>query len=235
VALTDDAISKIRGLIQSEQLAPGDRLPPEPQLGAQLGLSRSGLREAIKALEIARVVDVRRGDGTYVTSLAPQLLLEGFGLAVDLLRDESLPQIMEVRRLLEPAATGLAATRISAAQLRELAGLLEQMRAAAGDAERLIGYDAAFHHTVADATGNASLISLLDGLNGRTLRARQWRGVTDNDASVRTIAEHEHIYRALRAGDQALAHSTALVHVDTSESWLRSLLPAAGAGRARRR
>jgi GntR family transcriptional repressor for pyruvate dehydrogenase complex len=234
VALTDDAISKIRALIRSEQLAPGDRLPPEPQLSAQLGLSRSGLREAIKALELARVVDVRRGDGTYVTSLAPQLLLEGFGQAVDLVRDDSLPQIMEVRRLLEPAATGLAATRISAAQLRELAGLLEQMRAAAGDAERLLGYDAAFHHTVADATGNASLTALLDGLNGRTLRARLWRGIADSDVSVRTIAEHERIYQALSAGDQALAHSTALVHVDTAEWWLRSLLPAAGQPRQQR-
>jgi GntR family transcriptional repressor for pyruvate dehydrogenase complex len=225
VALTDEAITKIRDLIQSEQLAPGDRLPPEPQLSAQLGLSRSGLREAIKALELARVVDVRRGDGTYVTSLAPRLLLEGFGLAVDLLRDDSLPQIMEVRRLLEPAATGLAASRITPAQLDELAGLLTRMRAASADAELLIGYDAAFHHAIAAATGNESLMSLLDGLNGRTLRARLWRGMTDSHVSVQTIAEHERIYQALRAGDAVLAQATALVHVDTSESWLRSLLP----------
>jgi GntR family transcriptional repressor for pyruvate dehydrogenase complex len=225
VALTDEAIAKIRDLIQSERLAPGDRLPPEPQLSAQLGLSRSGLREAIKALELARVVDVRRGDGTYVTSLAPRLLLEGFGLAVDLLRDDSLPQIMEVRRLLEPAATGLAAARITPAQLEELAGLLARMRAARADAELLIGYDAAFHHAIAAATGNESLMSLLDGLNGRTLRARLWRGMTDSHVSAQTIAEHERIYQALRAGDPVLAQATALVHVDTSESWLRSLLP----------
>jgi GntR family transcriptional repressor for pyruvate dehydrogenase complex len=227
MALTDEAIIKIRDLIQSDQLAPGSRLPPEPQLSAQLGLSRSGLREAIKALELARVVDVRRGDGTYVTSLAPRLLLEGFGFAVDLLRDDSLPQIMEVRRLLEPAATGLAATRISDGQLDELGELLDRMRAAAGDAEQLIRYDTAFHRTVAAATGNESLTSLLEGLSGRTLRARLWRGMISADASGRTIAEHEAIYRALRSRDQLLAQSTALVHVDTSESWLRTLLSAA--------
>ncbi|MGW4943357.1 FadR/GntR family transcriptional regulator [Actinoplanes sp. NPDC004185] len=174
---------------------------------------------------MARVVDVRRGDGTYVTSLAPRLLLEGFGLAVDLLRDDSLPQIMEVRRLLEPAAPGLAASRITPAQLDELAGLLTRMRAASADAELLIGYDAAFHHAIAAATGNESLMSLLDGLNGRTLRARLWRGMTDSHVSVQTIAEHERIYQALRAGDAVLARATALVHVDTSESWLLSLLP----------
>jgi GntR family transcriptional regulator, transcriptional repressor for pyruvate dehydrogenase complex len=224
LALTDEAILKIRDLIRSDQLTPGSRLPPEQQLSAQLGLSRSGLREAIKALEVARVVDVRRGDGTYVTSLAPRVLLEGFGSAVDLLRDDSLPQIMEVRRLLEPAATGLAATRITDEVLDELAELLTHMRAAADDAEKLIGYDAVFHRTVAATTGNESLTSLLDGLSSRTIRARLWRGMVGGDVSARTIAEHEAIYRALRSRDQMLAQSAALIHVDTSESWLHTLL-----------
>jgi GntR family transcriptional regulator, transcriptional repressor for pyruvate dehydrogenase complex len=227
LALTDEAILKIRDLIQSDQLAPGSRLPPEQQLSAQLGLSRSGLREAMKALEVARVVDVRRGDGTYVTSLAPRLLLEGFGFAVDLLRDDSLPQIMEVRRLLEPSATGLAATRITDAELDELAELLARMREAADDAEQLIRYDSAFHHAVAAAARNESLTSLLDGLSGRTLRARLWRGMINGNVSGQTIAEHEAIYRSLRARDQLLAHSAALIHVDTSESWLQTLLSSA--------
>lgn len=234
MALTDEAIAKIKHLIQSGQLGPGSRLPPEHQLSAQLGLSRSGMREAIKALELARVVDVRRGDGTYVTSLTPQLLLEGFGFAVDLLRDDSLPQIMEVRRLLEPAATGLAALRISSAQLDELGELLDRMRVAADDAELLIGYDAEFHRMVASATGNESLVSLLEGLSSRTMRARLWRGMMNGNVSGRTIAEHESIYDALRAGDQLLAYSTALVHVNTSESWLNTLLDQAAAKTAER-
>ncbi|MFD0578489.1 FadR/GntR family transcriptional regulator [Dactylosporangium darangshiense] len=71
MALTDEAIAKIRSMIQSGELPPGSRLPSEPQLASQMGLSRSGVREAVKVLESARVLDVRRGDGTYVTSLAP--------------------------------------------------------------------------------------------------------------------------------------------------------------------
>ena len=73
MAPTDEAIAKIRGLIQSGSLPPGSRLPPEPQLAAQMGLSRSGVREA------ACVLDVRRGDGTYVTSLAPACCWRGSG------------------------------------------------------------------------------------------------------------------------------------------------------------
>src|SRR3982751_4630385 len=67
MALTDEAIEKIRAMITSGELRPGDRLPSEPELGAQLGLSRSSLREAVKALSLINVLDVRRGDGTYVT------------------------------------------------------------------------------------------------------------------------------------------------------------------------
>src|SRR5918997_158263 len=108
MSLTDEAITRIRRLIQSGQLRPGAKLPPEQQLAAQLGISRNPLREAVKALVVARVLDVRRGDGTYVTSLEPALLLEGLRLAVELLRDDSVLQLIETRRLLEPAATALA-------------------------------------------------------------------------------------------------------------------------------
>src|SRR3954464_11768538 len=76
MALTDEAIEKIRAMITSGELRPGDRLPSEPELGAQLGLSRSSLREAVKALSLINVLDVRRGDGTYVTSLDPGLLMD---------------------------------------------------------------------------------------------------------------------------------------------------------------
>src|SRR4051794_3391784 len=74
VALTDEAIARLRAMIQNGELPPGSRLPTENQLAAQMGLSRSGVREAVKVLEAARVLDVRRGNGTYVTSLAPHLL-----------------------------------------------------------------------------------------------------------------------------------------------------------------
>jgi GntR family transcriptional repressor for pyruvate dehydrogenase complex len=224
VALTDDAITRLRAMIQSGELPPGARLPPEHQLAAQMGISRSGIREAVKVLESARVLDVRRGDGTYVTSLAPRLLLEGIGFAFELLQGDTLLEVMEVRRLLEPAATGLAATRMSDDQLAELAGLTGQMREAAADAERLMQLDVAFHRMVIVATGNETLTSLLDGLSGRTARARVWRGLVEGDVAQATVDEHQAILRALQARDQPLAQAAALVHVNTSESWLREML-----------
>lgn len=91
MSLTDKAIEQIRELIRSGALPPGAKLPPEPDLAAQLGLSRNLAREAVKALAVARVLEVRRGDGTYVTSLQPSLLLEGLGGAVELLQGMPAP------------------------------------------------------------------------------------------------------------------------------------------------
>ncbi|UCM86726.1 FadR/GntR family transcriptional regulator [Streptomyces marincola] len=226
MSLTDKAIARIRELIRSGELPPGAKLPPEQQLAAELGLSRNLMREAVKALVVARVLEIRRGDGTYVTSLEPHLLLDGVGAAVEMLRGPTLLQLTEVRRLFEPVATGLAATRIDAAQLAEVRGHLTAMRAARADAESLTEHDAAFHRAVLAATGNPTLVSLLDGISSRTLRARVWRGLVDEDAAALTVAEHETIYAALAAGDAALAEAAALVHVSGTERWLRDHLGA---------
>jgi GntR family transcriptional repressor for pyruvate dehydrogenase complex len=223
MSLTDKAIAHIRELIRSGALAPGSKLPPEPQLAAQLGLSRNLMREAVKALAEARVLEIRRGDGTYVTSLQPDLLLGGLGGAVELLQADTgtLLDIMEVRRLFEPVASALAATRIAGPGLAEVKRHLDAMRAARDDAELLNHHDAAFHRAVITATGNDTLVSLLDGISGQTLRARIWRGLVDGDAAGRTLAEHEAIYQALVAGDGPLAEAAALLHVSNTESWLR--------------
>src|SRR4051812_35982358 len=123
--VTDEAIDKIKGMIISGELAPGDRLPKEADLASRLGLSRSSLREAVKALCLIRVLDVRQGDGTYVTSLEPKLLLDAMTFVVDFHRDDTVLDFLAVRRILEPAATALAARLMTDADIAELAVLLE--------------------------------------------------------------------------------------------------------------
>lgn len=225
MGLTDDAIEKIRQLIVSGRLAPGARLPREQDLAAQLGISRSSMREAVTALAHTQVLDVRRGDGTYVTSLEPHRLLEGIGLALELLTDDTLPEIFEVRKLLEPPATALAASRITPEGLRAVRGHLDAMRSAA-TADELVRHDTDFHVAVMSATGNRSLVSVISGLSAPTLRLRAWNHRTRSGADATAIAEHEAIYDALAAGDPILAHAVAMVHVTSAERGLHSTLPA---------
>jgi GntR family transcriptional repressor for pyruvate dehydrogenase complex len=218
--LTEAAIEQIRELIGSGELAPGARLPPETELATQLGASRNTVREAVRALVTARVLDVRRGDGTYVTSLRPELLLEGIGFAAELMHGVFSLELVAVRRILEPAATAMAAPRIDAERLGILRELLERMRGATSY-EALVNYDAEFHSLVAAASGNATLASMLNGVAGRTTRARVWRAIVEQDAEPRTIAQHTDILRALEAHDASLAEAAALLHVATTEDWIR--------------
>jgi len=221
---TDKAMARLREMIQSGELPPGSRLPPEQQLASELGVGRNIMREAVRALVAARVLEVRRGNGTFVTSLEPRILLEGISGAVELLRGDTMLELTEVRRLFETAATGLAATRISPQQLAEVRGHLEAMREAADDVELLNQHDAAFHRAVVAATGNETLSTVLEGVSSRTLRARVWRGLVDADAADRTLREHEAIYIALAASDAIQAQAAALMHITTTETWLRAHL-----------
>jgi GntR family transcriptional repressor for pyruvate dehydrogenase complex len=222
--LTEAAIARIRDLIVSGELRPGDRLPPEQQLSEQLGLSRSSTREAVRALVTSRVLDVRRGDGTYVTSLSPQHLLEGIGFAMELTQEDSLIELAEARRVLEPQVTALAARRATDDQLDAVAGHLERMSAARKDPEEFVRHDAAFHAAIARASGNGTLSSMLIGISSVTVRARVFRGADDHAAIARTLTEHEAILDALRNRDAGVAEACATVHVAGVESWLRSVL-----------
>src|SRR6202021_27337 len=127
MAVTDEAIEKIKGMITSGALRAGDRLPREADLAAELGLSRSSLREAVRALSLVNILDVRRGDGTYVTSLEPRLLLEALSFIVDFHRDDTVLEFLRVRRILEPAATAMAAERITKEESEGLRALLDSI------------------------------------------------------------------------------------------------------------
>jgi GntR family transcriptional repressor for pyruvate dehydrogenase complex len=220
MALTDEAIVKIKEMITSGELGPGDRLPKESDLAARLGLSRNSLREAVKALTLVNVLDVRHGDGTYVTSLDSAHLLDALSFMVDLHRDDSILQFFEVRRLLEPGVAALAATRITPEQLAGLRALSAALTPAA-DVDELVANDLLFHRGIAEATGNAVVCSLLDGVSGATQRARVWRGVTQAGAVERTLAEHNAIVDALEAGDGEAARAWMTAHIAGVENWLR--------------
>jgi DNA-binding FadR family transcriptional regulator len=223
MALTDEAIDKIKGMIMSGELGPGDRLPKEADLAERLGLSRNSLREAVRALSMIRVLDVRQGDGTYVTSLEPNLLLDALSFVVDFHQDDTVLQFLEVRRVLEPAAAALAAERMLDDDIDKLRLILDDL----GEhptIEALVANDIEFHRQIAVGTDNAVLASLVEGLSGPTMRARIWRGLTQEGAAARTREQHQAIVDAIAGREPDLARSWATVHIAGVEQWLRRVL-----------
>jgi DNA-binding FadR family transcriptional regulator len=223
VALTDEAIEKVKQMIISGRVRPGGKLPREADLAAELGLSRSSLREAVRALSLINVLDVRQGDGTYATSLEPALLLETLSFVADFHRDDTVLDFLEVRRVLEPAATALAAARMPDRD-RAALGALVEAASASMPVEEFVAADMEFHRLIAAGSGNAVLASLVDKMSVPTARVRVWRGVTEPQARERTLAEHQAIYLAIVQRDAELARSSATVHIAGIESWLQTAL-----------
>lgn len=223
MAVTDDAVEKLKAMLTAGRLRPGDRLPPEAALAEQLGLSRSSLREAVRALSMVRILDVRQGDGTYVSDLSAESLVEALSFIVEFHQDASVLDLLEVRRILEPAGCARAAL---AATDEQLAAIGESLERATPESslDELVTADIEFHRAIASASGNAVLGSLIESLSGPTQRARIWRGITQDGALARTLEEHRAIYRALVRRDPEMASSWAAVHVAGVEEWLRATL-----------
>jgi len=223
MALTDEAIERIKEMIVSGELRPGGRLPKEADLAERLGLSRNSLREAVKALSLIRVLDVRQGDGTYVTSLQPEVLLDTVGFIIDFHRDDSVLYLLETRRILEAEATAMAARKMTDEELAELGKVLDAMEAAS-DLNELIEGDLEFHRRIAHGSANPVLASLIESLSVPTLRARVWRGLTQEGAADRTREQHRAIHSALVTREADVARAWAAVHVAGVEEWLRKAL-----------
>lgn len=220
VPLTDQAILKIKDLIIAGEFGAGAKLPREQDLAARLGLSRNSLREAVRALTLIGVLDTRVGDGTYVTSLDADMLLTGMGFVGDLLEGATLLEVHQVRRILEPVATGLAATRLTEDDFQALEACLKQMDEADTN-QAFIDADTEFHRIIVTASGNATLASVIQNLSGGMIRARLWRTITEHDAAETTKQRHRDIYVALRAGDAEQASAADLLHLADGERWLQ--------------
>ena len=219
MSVTDEAIEKIKGMIVSGVLTPGSRLPREADLAAELGVSRNSLREAVRALSLVRILDVRQGDGTFVASLEPQTLLDAVSFLLELHQDDSVLDILGVRRILEPGATALAAKAMSDDAIADLHVLLAEQEG--NTIADLVTHDLAFHAAIAEGSGNRILSSLLESISLPTARARVWRGLTEEHAFERTVAEHRGIYEAIAARDAGLAEARALSHIAGVQEWLR--------------
>jgi DNA-binding FadR family transcriptional regulator len=225
MTIHDQAIQIIKAMIINGELEPGERLPKEADLAVRLGVSRTSLREAVRALTLVKVLDARHGSGVYVTSLQTEELLETVSLVADFHSERHALYFLEARRILEAAATAQAAVRITAEEITELRDIIARMTPELPMPQR-VALDVKFHRRICEASGNPLLASIVDGLTPPTIRTRVWLGLTESGAFERTRQEHLAIIDALQNHKPDVAASRATVHIDGVETWLRAHLRA---------
>lgn len=208
-SVRDQVLARLRSLMAAGILKPGDRLATERELAAQMGVSRSAVREALTRLESAGLVERRQGSGTRVSARLPLSAVLGSSDALD---DEAIAASSELRTVVEPQIARLAAGRIAPDELAALEALLERS-AHVNDVEESVGLDVAFHVAVAAATRNPMLTSLSELTVSWTVEGRLYSHLDDEGRRL-SHDGHGRILRALRAGNPDAAEAAMRVHLD---------------------
>lgn len=214
--LAVEVVARLRDAVASGRWVVGEKIPPETELVAELGVSRGTLREAVKALAHAGLFEVLRGDGTYVRATS-----EISGTAQRVYREHPDEDVLQVRFALDTQAARLAAASATEGIVAELRDLLERRREswAAGDYEAWSAADWAFHLRVAEASGNALLHELYDSFgdvfHGTKMVQRLEAGF---DGALAT--GHEELLEAIEAGDGDAAVATVIANLDYCMGWM---------------
>ncbi|MDQ0632896.1 DNA-binding FadR family transcriptional regulator [Arthrobacter pascens] len=216
--LADEVTGKLRDMIQSGEWPLQQRIPSETELMARLGVSRGTLREAVKALAHSGMLEVRRGDGTYVRATS-----EMSGAARRLYRDHTEVHILEVRVGLDTQAARLAAKNATPDDVKALRALLSKRDAAwnAGDYPAWARADWGFHERVAQASGNPLLhelyISFGEVFHTDLLRQQDRPGFDGLPHEG-----HGALVDALEAHDIEAAVASVNKNLNSCAEWLRS-------------
>lgn len=220
----EEIVEQIRELVMRGDLKPGDKLPSERDLVERLQVSRASIREALSALEMMGLLEVRSGEGTFMRKLKPESVIAPLAWMLSIEKG-TLQELLEVRKILEVQAAQLATQRARSEDLYELEEALKDMRQEILHPE--LGGEKAdlrFHYAITRATKNTILILLMDTISDmmqqmlKTSRAKLYAGkYTPNILYM----EHAKIYEAIKTKDSLKASEYILEHLSGVEEELR--------------
>lgn len=220
--LPEEIANRLLTKIKERELRPGDKLPAERDLARMMEVSRPVVREALRALALMKVVDIRPGDGTYITSLEPKQLISHLDVVLST-DGVALVQLFEARRVIEAGNVRFAAVRASADELADVNRLVTDMAAAIDEPDRFRDLDIAFHLAVCAAAHNFLLLQFMTIVStlGRVSRERTGGRRAVRDAALR---DHRRLLAGLRAGDADAAERAMLDHLAHVEDELRAAI-----------
>lgn len=221
VSLTEAVVNQLKTLILDGKLKPGDKLSSERELCSELGVSRTAVREAKRALITMGLLEARPGEGTFVRSplFADSVEVSNWEA---LLGEESVSHLIEARRILEMSSAGLAAERLTPEEGEAIQQTLEDIQVAVEteDDEAFLAADLAFHTTIARATHNAVLVQMTQVI--RAPLRNFIKAVVNNveGYALATVNRHQEITDAIIAGDTNGAREAMDRHLTEVESML---------------
>ena len=222
----EQIVDQIGQLVAGGQLKPGDRLPSERELVERFQVSRASIREAISALEMMGLIEVRSGEGTYIREVNIDSVVAPLAWMLFIEKDSDL-ELYEARKVLEVQAAGLAAERAEEDEISDMFKALEIMRI---DLQKqLLGEEADhhFHYAIAKATHNKILFRLMNTISDtmqKTLKSSRSKLYEDTSSPERLYQEHFLIYEAIKNHDVESAQKLMLAHLVGVENRLAKYL-----------
>jgi len=213
----EEIVEQIKQLMLDGHIKPGDKLPSERHLVDSFKVSRASIREALSALEMMGLLEVRTGEGAYIRQIQVESMAVSLSWALSMEKDAVL-ELLEVRRMIEVQAAGYAAERATFEELNELESILNSMRVGFHNSVA-IGEkaDHSFHYNIARATHNKITIRLMDTISDhlhhliRASRSKLYEGKYTPEL---LYEEHVRIFTALQNRNAEEARSQMIIHLD---------------------
>ena len=219
----EEIANRIRTLIVGSRFKPDQPLPSERALAKRMQVSRSSVRDALRRLEMVGLLETRHGRGTFLHELSVANLVTPMASVLTFNRARQ-DDLMDVRRVFEPAVAGMAATRATAAELEEIDRLLEQQRRKVRTGQPTIGEDTAFHAALARATHNPVIVGIMETLNDLLIESRT-RTLQRRGRPMRSLRGHEAVVAAVRRQDADRAALAMREHIDQIAALLKNKKP----------
>jgi len=210
--LYEQIVEQIEDSIRRGRLKPGDQLPAERELAQQFGVSRTAVREAVRALHEKQLVEAYSGRGTFVTNGHSNAIRRSLGSLLKSGRVKSTAYLLEVREILEPEIAALAATRIEEQGLATLADAVKVMDRSYDNPDAFVEADLDFHLGLAEAAGNPVIMSLLDSIVD-LLREQRTAICMSPGGPERGQAHHKKILKAVAARDPDKTRAAMRAHM----------------------
>lgn len=211
----EEIVEQIRLLVSEGHVKAGDRLPSERDLAERLQVSRASVREALSALEMMGLLEIRSGEGTYIKQVNIDSVVAPLAWVLSMEKDTVL-ELLEVRKILETQAAVLAAERAESEELSEMRDALEEMKRDLVTGRLGETPDHNFHYAIARGTRNKILIRLMNAISDtmhQTLKASRTKLYESEGIPERLYREHADIYQAIEAKSPKEAQNLMLGHL----------------------